>query len=220
MRGGGDTVNGYEFVDMGLSVKWCTCNIGATKPWEYGWYFQWAGTIAYGSDRKPINGSTAITFGWNSNCPYWKSGTSSSTVKFSKYVTSSSYGTVDNKKILDNTDDAACIHVGGNSRMPTYEEYWELYRACTVKYETNYNKSGIAGALFTLKSDSTKTLFFPDTRYFDGTKLSSIGTFYWAKSGYNTYGDTYDFSAASSGVWGDGSIDRYCGCPIRPVIPQ
>lgn len=29
--------NGY--VDLGLSVKWATCNVGAGKPWEYGGYF-------------------------------------------------------------------------------------------------------------------------------------------------------------------------------------
>lgn len=24
--------NGYEFVDMGLSVNWATCNVGASSP--------------------------------------------------------------------------------------------------------------------------------------------------------------------------------------------
>ena len=36
-----DNTMGYEFVDMGLSVMWATCNIGASSPEEYGWYFQW-----------------------------------------------------------------------------------------------------------------------------------------------------------------------------------
>jgi uncharacterized protein (TIGR02145 family) len=31
----------YEYVDLGLSVKWATCNVGATKPEEYGDYFAW-----------------------------------------------------------------------------------------------------------------------------------------------------------------------------------
>lgn len=30
-----------EFVDMGLSVKWATCNVGAERPDEYGHYFAW-----------------------------------------------------------------------------------------------------------------------------------------------------------------------------------
>ena len=35
------TINGYEYVDLGLSVKWATCNIGADNPEGYGDYFAW-----------------------------------------------------------------------------------------------------------------------------------------------------------------------------------
>ncbi|MBR5848530.1 MAG: TIR domain-containing protein [Bacteroidaceae bacterium] len=38
------TINGHEWVDLGLSVKWATCNIGATAPEEYGDYFAWGET--------------------------------------------------------------------------------------------------------------------------------------------------------------------------------
>lgn len=31
----------HEYVDLGLSVKWATCNIGAHSPEEYGDYFSW-----------------------------------------------------------------------------------------------------------------------------------------------------------------------------------
>lgn len=30
-----------EYVDLGLSVKWATCNIGAETPYEYGGYYAW-----------------------------------------------------------------------------------------------------------------------------------------------------------------------------------
>ena len=33
-----------EIVDLGLSVKWASCNIGATKPEEFGDYFAWGET--------------------------------------------------------------------------------------------------------------------------------------------------------------------------------
>ena len=36
--------NGHEYVDLGLSVKWATCNVGATSPEEYGHYFAWGET--------------------------------------------------------------------------------------------------------------------------------------------------------------------------------
>lgn len=31
----------HECVDLGLSVKWATCNIGADKPEDYGYFFAW-----------------------------------------------------------------------------------------------------------------------------------------------------------------------------------
>ena len=36
----------HQYIDLGLSsgVKWATCNLGATKPEEYGWYFMWGNT--------------------------------------------------------------------------------------------------------------------------------------------------------------------------------
>ncbi len=37
----GNVTNGSEYVDLGLSVKWATCNVGANSPEEYGDYFAW-----------------------------------------------------------------------------------------------------------------------------------------------------------------------------------
>ena len=31
----------FEGVDLGLSVKWAACNVGASKPSDYGFYFAW-----------------------------------------------------------------------------------------------------------------------------------------------------------------------------------
>lgn len=44
----------YTYVDLGLSVKWATCNIGADNPWNYGYYFAWGQT-------QPIDSSNSIT---------------------------------------------------------------------------------------------------------------------------------------------------------------
>lgn len=44
--------NGYEYVDLGLSVRWATCNVGANSPEVYGSFFAWGETSArtdYGS---------------------------------------------------------------------------------------------------------------------------------------------------------------------------
>lgn len=34
-------VRGHEYVDLGLSVKWATCNLGAESPYEYGDFYSW-----------------------------------------------------------------------------------------------------------------------------------------------------------------------------------
>ena len=48
------SINGHEFVDLGLSVKWATCNVGASSPTDYGDYFAWGETIpktSYGEEN-------------------------------------------------------------------------------------------------------------------------------------------------------------------------
>lgn len=38
------TLNGHEWVDLGLSVRWATCNVGASNPSDYGNYYAWGET--------------------------------------------------------------------------------------------------------------------------------------------------------------------------------
>ncbi len=37
-------INGHEWVDLGLSVKWATCNVGARSPFYYADHFAWGET--------------------------------------------------------------------------------------------------------------------------------------------------------------------------------
>ena len=41
--------NGHLYVDLALSVKWATCNVGATSPEAYGDYFAWGETTTKSS---------------------------------------------------------------------------------------------------------------------------------------------------------------------------
>lgn len=45
----GESVSGHEYVDLGLSVKWATCNVGASKPEDYGNYYAWGETTTKSS---------------------------------------------------------------------------------------------------------------------------------------------------------------------------
>ncbi len=49
-----EPTTGHEWVDLGLSVKWGTCNVGASSPSDYGSYFAWGETTtksSYTSDN-------------------------------------------------------------------------------------------------------------------------------------------------------------------------
>ena len=53
--------NGHEYVDLGLSVKWATCNVGANSPEEYGDYFAWGEIVTkdtYTMENCTTNGKT------------------------------------------------------------------------------------------------------------------------------------------------------------------
>ena len=41
--------NGHEWVDLGLSVLWATCNVGASSPSDYGNYYAWGETTTKSS---------------------------------------------------------------------------------------------------------------------------------------------------------------------------
>ncbi len=52
------TINGHEFVDLGLTVKWATCNVGASSPEGYGNYYAWGET----STKSDYSSSTCKTW--------------------------------------------------------------------------------------------------------------------------------------------------------------
>ena len=195
-----NTENGHEYVDLGLSVKWATCNVGATKPEEYGDYFAWGET------------QPKSTYDWST----YKYCNGSETT-LSKYNNSSSYGTVDNKTILENTDDAATANWGGAWRMPTKAEQDELENNCTwtwteinsVKgYKVTSNKNG-------------NSIFFPAAGYLHASNLYKKGYgLYWSSSLYTDNSrHAYNMGFSSDSVDWDNYSSRYYGQSVRPVCP-
>ena len=57
-----DTINGHAYVDLGLSVKWATCNVGASSPEDYGNYYAWGET----STKSYYDADNSKTYGKNS----------------------------------------------------------------------------------------------------------------------------------------------------------
>ena len=64
------SLNGHDYVDLGLSVKWATCNVGATKPSDYGNYYAWGETStksSYTQDNSKTYNNDSYHYDINSN---------------------------------------------------------------------------------------------------------------------------------------------------------
>ena len=111
-------------VDLGLSVRWASANIGARNEDEYGYYISWGELTP-----KPIG-----YYRWNDYKLCKEVNESDNDYShLTKYVTNSQWGEVDNKTRLDLEDDAAHAYLGGSWRMPTSEETTELIEKCTFE---------------------------------------------------------------------------------------
>ena len=187
--------NSYTWVDLGLSVKWATYNVGATKPEEYGSYFAWG-------EVEPKECYNWSTYKWCNG----------SYNTLTKYNDVSSYGTVDNKTILDLSDDAAYMNWGGSWRMPTEAEAQELIRECHGFFTT---QNGVKGFIFFSKKNDN-SIFLPASGWYVDRALYHKGSElqYWTSSADVYMCKSWDFMAVSyvRGV-------RTIGVPIRPVCP-
>ena len=191
--------SGHEYVELGLSVKWATCNVGATKPEEYGNYYAWGET------------ETKTTYNWSTYT--WCRGSGDTQTK---YCTDRYYGTVDNKTELELADDAARANWGGAWRMPTDAEWTELRENCTWTSTSDYNGTGVAGRIVTSNINGN-SIFLPAAG--SGGQFGGAGFYgyYWSSS-LDT-DDPYDAWRVSF-FSEDASRDDYYRCDglsVRPV---
>ncbi len=205
-----------EVVDLGLSVKWASCNLGATAPEEYGDYFAWGEVETYYvSDNvqdDSCNGwksDKSTGYGWTSYKWSDDSGTT-----FTKYNTDLCYGDVDNNTVLDPEDDAASVSLGGSWRMPTDAEWSELRGRCTWRWTTRDGKEG-----YMVTGPNGNGIFLPAAGYQYNTRLCDTGINgeYWSstlrtdRNGF-AWGVCFD----SDNILKSG-YNRYIGFPIRAV---
>ena len=189
------SLNGYACVDLGLSVKWATLNIGASSPEDNGSYFAWG-------EVEPKSEYNWSTYKWCNG--------SSSTI--TKYNTNSSY----DKITLELTDDAAAVNWGGSWRMPTDAEMTELLNKCTWTWTT---RNGVNGCKVISKTNGN-SIFLPAAGFYSEKSLFNVDAgYYWSSSlsVFNFYADYLYFD--SSGDEDMGNFYRYEGRPVRPVCP-
>ena len=186
----------HEYVDLGLSVKWATCNVGATKPEEYGDYFAW-GEV----ESKKV-------YSWET----YKYGNDSQ--ELTKYCSRSDLGKngfTDTRIILEPKDDAAKANWGGNWRMPTEEEIEELIDKCTWNWTQQNGTNG-----YKVVGPNANSIFLPAAGYTAENSTGMYGS-YWSSSlstEYPFHSWVFYFNTDEVGLI---ESSRKCGSSVRPV---
>lgn len=195
------------YVDLGLSVKWATCNLGASEPFIYGDYYAWGET----SPKKTFTEKTYKFMFWYST-----------SYAYTKYTTDrgSAWGTLDNKTKLEACDDAATVTLGQPWRIPTVKEWKELQDSCTWKEGKKY---GIKG--YTVTGKNGNSIFLPCNGYYQSgssnTWENSSGYYWTSERDTSIAGNVYVKipNITSNSSKNIGIEWRYSGLGIRPVRP-
>lgn len=188
-----------QYVDLGLpsGIKWATCNVGATKPEEYGDYFAWG-------EIKPKTAYSWSTYKWCNGSAFTQT----------KYCTNSEYGIVDNKTVLELADDAAHANWGGAWRMPTDDEWTELRENCTWTWTNLNGKNG-----YEVKGANGNSIFLPaaDCNYNDNLKDGNRCGFYWSSSLCTGCQHSALYVFFHSDLISHDYYNRFHGLSVRPV---
>lgn len=201
------TENTSSYVDLGLSVKWATCNLGTSAPQYFGSFVSWGSTW-----------SETPEFDWTFY-PHTVSKT-----WITKYCTDPDMGYsptkgqkgfADNKTTLEAKDDVATVRLGSPWRMPTQAEFQELVDKC--KWTWTILK-GTAGYKVVSKKNG-KSIFLPAAGYhleIDHCDVFESGA-YWTSSlskRNNLEAFALYFSKDGYRVF---PCERFVGYYIRPV---
>ena len=190
---------------------WAKCNVGATKPEEYGYYFWWGDTVGY--KRNPaewdwVSVKDGSSFNFDSGyCPTY--GKSNSQLRSSGYI--------DATGNLVAAHDAATVHMGAPWRMPTDAEFSALINNCDTEWTT---RNGVSGRLVKGRGAYvSKSIFLPAAGYGFDSRLGSLGSrgCYWSSTPYSD-----DSGCAWSLDFHSGYFDRDYyrrddGQSVRPV---
>ena len=213
------STNKPDPVDLGLSVKWASCNLGATKPEEFGDFYAWGETEPYyiSESNTYYNARTWKAgkedgYSWYSY--KWCKGSGSLLTKYCLDANSGYNGFIDGKTVLDSEDDAAYVNLGGNWRLPTKAEQDELREKCNWEW-TSIN--GIDG--YQVTGTNGNSIFLPAAGLYSYQQLVLGYTdgAYWTSSLDTDYSNDSAFFSVSSKRVECGRYDRCNGLPIRPV---
>lgn len=189
-----DTVNGHEWVDLGLTsgLKWATYNVGSGDPTEFGNYYAWGETEPK-KDYLDINSLT------HRKDFYWLI----------------RHDIINEDGILTKEHDVARIVWGEPWRMPTDEDFEELIAECDWLF-TDYN--GTPGYLVT--GPNKEAIFLVASGFKQESEIGYPGEYgdYWS----STVVPELIGAACSLGYgptsFGRRRYARFVGRTIRAVI--
>ncbi|WP_289064531.1 hypothetical protein [Prevotella pectinovora] len=179
-----------QYVDLGLSVKWATCNLGAATPEEIGNYYAWGETTPKDTYYKK-------NYKYHDGTEYTK------------------YTEDDGLLELEAMDDAATANLGEDWRMPTYDEIEELQNNCTWTWT---EKDGCGG--FTVTSTiNGNSIFMPGAGdfYEDEVYRKGDAAEYWTNESPVKKTFSYYAVVFRKGGMKIGDTERFTGLTIRPV---
>ena len=193
------TIEGHGYVDLGLSVKWATQNVGASSPSDYGGYYAWGET------------RTKDNYDW---VTYFDSLDGKLDGRWGIYYR---FG---GKTSISPTSghDTARENWGGTWRMPTVAEFDELCNKCDW---TLTSQGGHKGYLVTSKTNGN-SIFLPAAGWRDGTDLgrnnAGVRGGYWS----STLSSSVSYLALHLTFFMGGSYEtyndyRFIGQSVRPV---
>ncbi len=215
-------------IDFGLpsGTKWSCCNLGATKPEEYGNFYAWGETGGYTS-KGEIEGTSDYSayemhdrlFDWAHYKWY-----NASNNKLTKYCPGEGYGIVDNRTVLEPGDDAAHKSWGGNWRMPTEDEIKELIEYTYFGYRPE-TVNGVLGYKLSNKNNEENYIFLPAAGYRGDEYIRYPGNYgrYWGSTLHEDFPDNAIILTFEAGGWipsfpNFSSWSRCDGLSIRPVL--
>ena len=201
-----EQIKEYEYVDLSLpsGLKWANMNLGATSETDYGDYYMWGSTTP----------NTKTECSWKS-APF--NGGSS---HYNETYFNSVKDMVCPNGILAKEYDAAFYATGEKARMPTSDEFQELYDNTDNEWIEDYNGSGISGWKFISKTDTSKYIFIPASgfRLDYNFYLRGSDGYYWSSSPHpslSTHGLCLNFY--SGGVNPQNLSSRFIGFCVRSV---
>ena len=186
-------------VDLGIVIKredgstynlyWSKCNLGASKPWDYGDYYAWG-------EYETKDDISFENYKWFDDSMVTK------------------YTGID-RTVLDWEDDAAHDKLGGKWRMPTDEEWAALREQCSWKWVT---KNGVYGYQVTCKTGRSIFLPAAGNSYRNELKQVGSNGYYWSSAlKPDAYMLAWTVSFSSEKIFLMGQY-RYNGFSVRPVI--